>query len=68
MALTLRLSAEGERTLGRMAETLHLSKNAAIAQAIEYAAPRPSHPDFIAESAARQLSRYSDLMDRLSRA
>ncbi|THG30807.1 CopG family transcriptional regulator [Naasia lichenicola] len=68
MALTLRLSAEGEETLNRMAASLHVSKNAAVAQAIDFAAPRPSHPDFIPEAAQRLLVRYADLMDRLSRA
>jgi predicted transcriptional regulator len=66
MALTLRLSEEGDRTLARMAEALHVSKNTAIAQAIDRAAPRPSHPDFVAAATARQLVRYADLMDRLS--
>lgn len=66
MALTVRLSEERERTLDRMAESLHLSKNAAVGQAIEMAAPRSSHPEFVASSAHRQLSRYADLMDRLS--
>src|SRR3954447_20843532 len=68
VAMTLRLSEERERTLERIAETLHLSKNSAAAEAIERAAPRPNHPEFVAESMSRQLSRYADLMLRLESA
>ncbi len=64
--MTLRLSEEKEHALERMAETLRTSKNLAAAEAIAIAAPRPSHPEFVAESMARQLSRYSDLMTRLA--
>jgi predicted transcriptional regulator len=66
MAMTLRLSEDKEHALERMAETLHLSKNLAAAEAIAIAAPRPSHPDLVAESMHRQLSRYADLMTRLA--
>jgi predicted transcriptional regulator len=66
--MTLRLSEERERTLERIAETLHISKNSAAAEAIELAAPRPNHPQFVADSMGRQLSRYADLMLRLSNA
>ncbi len=64
--MTLRLSEEKEHALERMAETLRTSKNLAAAEAIAIAAPRPSHPAFVADSMARQLSRYSDLMTRLA--
>ena len=68
MAMTLRLSEERDRLLESLADQLRVSKNVAAAEAIEVAAPRPSHPDFVAESMARQLVRYSDLMARLANA
>jgi hypothetical protein len=68
MAMTLRLSEEKERSLERMAESLRMSKNLAAAEAIAMAAPGPSHPDEIADSMRRQLSRYADLMTRLANA
>jgi len=66
MAMTLRLTEERDRLLETLADSLHVSKNSAAAQAIEIAAPRPSHPDFVAASTARQLGRYADLMTRLA--
>jgi predicted transcriptional regulator len=68
MAMTLRLSEEKDRALERMADSLHISKNLAAAEAITLAAPRPSHPDFVEASMRRQLSRYADLMTRLANA
>ncbi|MCU1569986.1 MAG: hypothetical protein JWR33_727 [Naasia sp.] len=66
--MTLRLSEERERLLEDLAEKLQLSKNSAASAAIELAAPRPSHPEFVAASTARQLVRYADLMTRLANA
>ncbi|WP_286279153.1 CopG family transcriptional regulator [Naasia aerilata] len=66
--MTLRLSEERERTLEQLAETLRISKNSAAAEAIILAAPRPNHEQFVADSMARQLSRYADLMTRLANA
>jgi predicted transcriptional regulator len=66
--MTLRLSEEKEVALELLAETLHLSKNMAAAEAITLAAPRPNHPAFVADSMRRQLSRYADLMTRLASA
>jgi predicted transcriptional regulator len=66
--MTLRLSEERERTLEQLAETLRISKNSAAAEAISLAAPRPNHEEFVADSMARQLSRYADLMTRLAHA
>ena len=66
--MTLRLSEEKDRALERMAESLHLSKNMAAAEAIVIAAPRPNHPQYVAASMTRQLSRYADLMTRLANA
>ena len=68
MAMTLRLTEEREQLLNTLAATLQLSKNSAAAAAIELAAPRPNHLDFVAASTARQLSRYADLMTRLASA
>lgn len=68
MAMTLRLSAEKDRTLERMAESLKMSKNLAAAEAIVLAAPRPNHPHVVATTTDRLLVRYADLMARLAQA
>jgi predicted transcriptional regulator len=68
MAMTLRLTDERDRMLESLAEQLHMSKNLAAAEAIEVAAPRPSHPDQVAASTDRLLLRYADLMARLANA
>ncbi|MCU1438794.1 MAG: hypothetical protein JWP66_1881 [Naasia sp.] len=66
--MTLRLSEERDRLLTSLAETLQLSKNSAASEAIELAAPRPNHPEFVAARTHANLARYADLMSRLESA
>jgi predicted transcriptional regulator len=68
MAMTLRLSEERDQLLESLAEQLNMSKNLAAAEAIEVAAPRPSHPEAVAASVERLLVRYAELMARLANA
>ena len=68
MAMTLRLTADEDRTLAELARAFRTSKNGAAAKAIEAAAPRPSHPEFVAASTGRLLHRYADVMSRLAEA
>lgn len=64
--MTLRLSPAEDETLARLARQFRVSKNQAAAQAIDLAAPRPSHADFVARSTERLLERYDDLFRRLT--
>ena len=66
--MTLRLSMDEDATLTRLAQSFKTSKNSAAAAAIEIAAPRPDHPEFVASAARRLLDRYSVLMERLAEA
>ena len=66
--MTLRLSMDEDATLTRLAQSFRTSKNSAAAAAIEIAAPRPDHPEFVASSTRRLLDRYSVLMERLAEA
>lgn len=66
--MTLRLSAEEDQTLTRLAREFRTSKNSAAAAAIDLAAPRPSHPEFVAITTRRLLDRYAELMTRLQEA
>jgi predicted transcriptional regulator len=68
MAMTLRLTADEDRTLAELARAFRTSKNGAAARAIDLAAPRPSHPDFVAASTRRLLHRYAGVMSRLAEA
>ncbi|BDI21653.1 CopG family transcriptional regulator [Herbiconiux sp. L3-i23] len=68
MAMTLRLSDERDQRLQDLATQLRVSKNLAAAEAIEIAAPWPSHPELVRASLERQLTRYADLIDRLAHA
>jgi len=68
MAMTLRLTADEDRTLAELARTFRMSKNGAAAKAIDLAAPRPDHPDLVAASTRRLLARYADVMSRLAEA
>ncbi len=68
MAMTLRLTADEDRTLAELAKAFRTSKNGAAARAIDLAAPRASHPDFVAASTRRLLDRYAGVMSRLSEA
>lgn len=66
--MTLRLSPAEDETLARLARQFRMSKNAAAAQAIETAAPKRDHREFVAGSTARLLNRYSALFSRLAEA
>jgi hypothetical protein len=68
MAMTLRLTADEDETLTRLARSLRLSKNHAAATAIDLVAPGRDHPDFVAATTDRLLARYAALFDRLSAA
>ena len=66
--MTLRLSTDEDAMLTRLAQTFRTSKNSAAATAIEIAAPRPDHPEFVASATRRLLDTYSGLMERLAEA
>ena len=68
MAMTLRLTADEDRTLEELARSFRSSKNSVAVTAIGAAAPRPSHPEFVADRTARLLDRYADLLGRLAEA
>lgn len=68
MAMTLRLTAGEHRTLAELARAFRTSKNLAAARAIDLAAPRPSHPEFVAASTGRLLDRYAGVLSRLAEA
>ena len=64
--MTLRLSADEDESLSRLARSFRVSKNTAAATAIEIAAPRPDHQEFVAASRTALLRRYAALMARLA--
>ena len=66
--MTLRVTPDEDETLGRLARSFHTSKNSAAAQAIEIAAPRPDHPEFVRATTSRLLDRYAVLLERLAQA
>ncbi|HEY8317308.1 MAG TPA: hypothetical protein VIG76_00600, partial [Amnibacterium sp.] len=68
MAMTLRLSADEDATLTRLAQQFKMSKNTAAAVAIDLAAPKPDHPEFVAAATRRLLDRYAGLIARLAEA
>lgn len=66
--MTLRLTADEDETLTRLARSLRLSKNHAAATAIETVAPKRDHSDFVDATMERLLDRYSALLGRLAEA
>ncbi len=66
--MTLRLTTDEDESLTRLAKAYNTSKNHAAAAAIEFAAPRPSHPLFVEATTRRLLDRYAVLMERLAEA
>ena len=68
MAMTLRLSADEDATLARLARAFQSSKNQAVATAIDLAAPKPDHPEFVRQATERLLSTYAGLFARLAEA
>jgi predicted transcriptional regulator len=68
MAMTLRLSPAEDETLALLARRFRMSKNAAAAQAIDLAAPRADHTEFVGRTTTRLLEQYRDLFGRLAEA
>jgi len=68
MAMTLRLSPTEDETLARLARQFRMSKNQAAAQAIDLAAPKRNHAEFVERSTRRLLTQYGDLLGRLAEA
>lgn len=68
MAMTLRLSPTEDETLARLARQFRMSKNQAAAQAIDLAAPKPDHAEFVRRTTTRLLRQYDGLLDRLAQA
>ncbi|HEV7623578.1 MAG TPA: CopG family transcriptional regulator [Amnibacterium sp.] len=66
--MTLRLSTDEDAMLTRLAQAFKTSKNSAAAAAIEIAAPKADHPEFVAAATRRLLDRYEGLMGRLAEA
>jgi predicted transcriptional regulator len=64
--MTLRLSDRGEAALDSIVERTHLSKNAAVEEAIAEMAARTSHADRTAIAFDRVLSRDAEALDRLA--
>lgn len=68
MAMTLRLSPTEDETLARLARQFRMSKNQAAAQAIDLAAPKRDHAEFVERTTTRLLVQYSSLLGRLAEA
>ncbi|WP_375405050.1 CopG family transcriptional regulator [uncultured Amnibacterium sp.] len=66
--MTLRLSPAEDETLARLARQFRVSKNQAAAQAIDLAAPKRNHPEFVQRTTRRLISQYDDLLSRLEQA
>ena len=66
--MTLRLSPMEDEGLARLARSFRMSKNMAAAAAIDLAAPRPDHTEFVRAATARLLDRHAGLMTRLAEA
>ena len=64
--MTLRLSPTEDETLARLARQFRMSKNQAAAQAIDLAAPKRDHAEFVQRSTARLMERYSGVLARLA--
>ena len=64
--MTLRLSPTEDETLARLARQFRMSKNQAAAQAIDLAAPKADHAEFVRRTTERLLARYSGVMARLA--
>ncbi len=64
--MTLRLSPTEDETLARLARQFRMSKNQAAAQAIDLAAPKRDHAEFVQRTTSRLLDRYSSVLGRLA--
>lgn len=67
MAMTLRLSPEGERRLEELAELTHESKTAVVELALAQLAERQSHRSRVRAAFDLVDDRDAELLDRLSR-
>ncbi|RRD42072.1 CopG family transcriptional regulator [Buchananella hordeovulneris] len=65
MAMTLRLSAEDEAALTRLAQEAGVSKHEATIRAIHEAAARRGHEQSVSALSAAARSRYAKLLARL---
>lgn len=65
--MTLRLTAEQDRALTLLAEADGVSKQEAACRAIVEAAARRTQDDRVRALSAQGRSRYSELLERLSR-
>lgn len=66
--MTLRLSPTEDETLARLARQFRMSKNQAAAQAIDLAAPKRDHAEFVQRTTTRLMAKYSVLLERLAEA
>ncbi len=66
--MTLRLTADEDENLTRLAKRFHMSKNLAAATAIDLVAPKADHSEFVEQTTGRLLERYSALFSRLAEA
>lgn len=64
--MTLRLSPIEDESLARLARAFRTSKNLAAAAAIDLAAPKPDHAEFVAAATNRLMTRYSTVLNRLA--
>ena len=64
--MTLRLSPTEDETLARLARQFRMSKNQAAAQAIDLAAPKQDHAEFVQRTTTRLIARYGTLLQRLA--
>ncbi len=65
MAMTVRLSAELDEQLQRIADARHTSKHALVLQAVEVLVKTASKTDLVMESVERTLERDAELLNRL---
>jgi hypothetical protein len=67
MAMTLRLTAEQEAQLAALAENKNMSKQQAVALAIEEAYARAIHDEKLDKAIEHVLTRYADVLERLGK-
>ena len=67
MAMTLRLTSEQERALAALAQSRNISKQQAVALAIEEAAARDLHKIEVASAIDFAVTRYAEVLERLGK-
>lgn len=65
--MTLRLTAEDERVLAKLAEDDGISRQEATIRAIHEVAARRGHERKVSVASQRARARYADVLDRLGR-